>query len=68
MTSDADKMLAEMIRVTKPGGRVGVFVRALDLPWVINLELPDEIKIKVGSGMGVAEEGVVQIPAFTQDS
>src|SRR3990172_8879407 len=28
---DADRMLAEMIRVTKPGGRVGVIVRAEDI-------------------------------------
>jgi len=27
---DADRMLAEMIRVTKPGGRVAVIVRAID--------------------------------------
>jgi ubiquinone/menaquinone biosynthesis C-methylase UbiE len=25
---DADRMLAELIRITKPGGRIGVVVRA----------------------------------------
>ena len=29
---DADRMLAEMVRVARPGGRVGVIVRAQDLP------------------------------------
>ena len=29
--TDADRMLAEMVRVTKPGGRVAVISRALDL-------------------------------------
>jgi SAM-dependent methyltransferase len=43
---DADKMLAEMIRVTKPGGRVGVIVRATDLPFFINLPMSDGLKEK----------------------
>jgi len=29
---DADKMLAEMVRVTRPGGRVAAIVRSLDMP------------------------------------
>ena len=39
-------MLAELVRVTKPGGRIAVMVRALDIPWVINVPLPDELKTK----------------------
>jgi ubiquinone/menaquinone biosynthesis C-methylase UbiE len=32
---DADRMLAELIRVTKPGGRIAAIVRAIDMPsWV----------------------------------
>lgn len=41
---DADRMLAEMIRVTRPGGRVGVIVRAMDLPFFINMRLDQTLK------------------------
>jgi SAM-dependent methyltransferase len=41
---NADQMLAELIRVTKPGGRIGVIVRALDLPRTINVPLRQELK------------------------
>jgi SAM-dependent methyltransferase len=43
---DADRMLAEMLRVTKPGGRVAVMVRAMDIPWVVNVPLRPELKAK----------------------
>ena len=46
---DADKMLAELVRVTKPGGKVGVIVRAIDFPFVINLPLRPDLKIKAQS-------------------
>jgi ubiquinone/menaquinone biosynthesis C-methylase UbiE len=44
---DADQALAELVRVTKPGGRIGVMVRALDLPRTINAPLRPELKSKV---------------------
>jgi SAM-dependent methyltransferase len=44
---DADRMLAELIRLTKPGGRVAVMVRAVDVPAWVNLPLNPELKAKV---------------------
>jgi ubiquinone/menaquinone biosynthesis C-methylase UbiE len=41
---DADRMLAEMVRVTKSGGRAGVIERAEDRPLLVNLPLSPELK------------------------
>ena len=55
---DADRMLAEMVRVTKPGGRVAVVARAIDMPFLMNLPLSADLKAKVGApGGGVAAQG-----------
>jgi len=53
---DADRMLAEMVRVTKSGGRVAVITRAVDIPWVANLPLRDELKAKVEATSGSVQE------------
>ncbi len=52
----ADNMLAEMIRVAKPGGRVAVMVRAMDLPWSVNVPLRPELKAKAEIPRGFASE------------
>jgi SAM-dependent methyltransferase len=56
---DADKMLQEMIRVTKPGGRVGVVVRAADMQFWTNLPLGQDLlaKIKASPSAGAADRG-----------
>ncbi|MBV9198894.1 MAG: methyltransferase domain-containing protein [Alphaproteobacteria bacterium] len=46
---DADRAIAETIRVLRPGGRVGLAVRALDMPQWWNLTLPEAILRKVES-------------------
>jgi len=43
---DAEKAIAEFVRVTRPGGRIGIVVRAIDLPQWWNLKLPPAIKAK----------------------
>ena len=55
---DADRMLAEMTRVTKPGGRVGVIVRAEDMNSWTNLLLEAKLKAKAELPRGnIAEKG-----------
>jgi len=46
---DADRMLKEMIRVTKPGGKVAVLARGDDRPNLINAPLRAELKAKAES-------------------
>jgi ubiquinone/menaquinone biosynthesis C-methylase UbiE len=45
--TDADRMLAEMVRVTKPGGRVAVIARAADMVFPMNLPLSGGLKAKL---------------------
>jgi SAM-dependent methyltransferase len=44
---DADRAIAEAVRVIRPGGRVGLAVRAVDMPQWWNLGLPEAILTKV---------------------
>ena len=41
---DADRALAEMVRVARPGGRIGVVVRSIDLPQWWNAAVPEPIR------------------------
>ena len=58
---DADVMLSEIVRVTRPGGRIGVVVRAIDMPFWVNLPLDPGLKAKVDApgiiGGGMAPRG-----------
>jgi ubiquinone/menaquinone biosynthesis C-methylase UbiE len=46
---DAQQMLAEMVRVTRPVGRVAVIARAMDVPFLMNLRLQPELQAKVNA-------------------
>jgi len=67
---DADKMLSEMVRVTKPGGSVGVLVRAIDLPWHVNLTLPPDVKNRVETpgvfGSSMTKGGCADASLYTR--
>lgn len=54
---DADRMLAELVRIAKPGGRVAVGVRAVDRGTWTNLPLPAALKAKLEEPVGVAGAG-----------
>src|SRR6266567_1795477 len=61
---DADRAIAEMVRVAAPGGRIGIIVRALDLPQWWNLDLPEPLRRKITpppqsvAGNGVADSSL----------
>lgn len=50
---DANRILAEMVRVTRPGGHVAVLVWGNDLPSVVNLEVGSALKAKVEAPLGL---------------
>jgi SAM-dependent methyltransferase len=57
---NAARMIAEMVRVTKPDGRVAVVARAMDMPFLMNAPLPAALKAKVeapGAVGGVGPQG-----------
>jgi ubiquinone/menaquinone biosynthesis C-methylase UbiE len=67
---DASRMLPEMVRVTRPGGRVAVVVRAVDRPQWVNLPLRPELLAKVEGlgGQGVAPNGCADASLYQRFS
>jgi ubiquinone/menaquinone biosynthesis C-methylase UbiE len=65
---DAERMLAEIVRVTRVGGRIGIIVRATDMPFWVNLPLDPALKAKVDApnviGGGVAPKGVADTSLY----
>jgi SAM-dependent methyltransferase len=64
---DADAAIAEMMRVARPGARIAVVVRAIDLPQWWNLKLPAAIKAKAERPpQSVAPGGVADASVYTR--
>ena len=67
---NADVALAEMIRVTKPSGSVGVIVRAKDLPFFVNLPLAAAVKAKIehpsAHGSDAGADGCADATLYTR--
>jgi ubiquinone/menaquinone biosynthesis C-methylase UbiE len=62
---DADRAIADMVRVARPGGRIGIIVRALDLPQWWNLDLPEPIRRKITPPpQSVAAKGVADASLY----
>jgi SAM-dependent methyltransferase len=68
---DADTAIAEIVRVTKPGGRIGSIVRAVDMVPIFGTVLPEGIMTKVQStlqSIGANPNGCADISLYKKFS
>jgi SAM-dependent methyltransferase len=67
---DAERMLSELVRVTRPRGRIGVVVRAVDRGCWINLPLDPVLRAKVEApgtiGGGLAPRGCADASLYSR--
>ena len=67
---NADRMLAELVRVTRPGGRIGVIVRSQDVPWWTNVSVSERLRAKANRpgylASGVANEGCADASIYSR--
>jgi SAM-dependent methyltransferase len=62
---DADRALAEMMRVARPGGRVGVIVRSIDLPQWWSVDVPEALRQRaITPPQSVAAKGVADASLY----
>lgn len=62
---NADTAIAEMVRVTKPGGAVGIIVRSIDLPQWWSLEVPEHLRrVAETPPQSVAANGVADASLY----
>lgn len=62
---DADRAIAEMVRVTRPGGRVGAVTRSLDMAPVINAALDEKTLAKLRrSKGGISPQGCADVSLY----
>jgi SAM-dependent methyltransferase len=62
---DADRALAEMVRVVRSGGRVGVIVRSIDLPQWWSVEAPEGLHQRMSTPpQSVAAKGVADASLY----
>jgi hypothetical protein len=61
-------MLTELVRVTKPGGRVAAIVRGDDCPALLTLPLRPEVQAKAARavGAGVLERGCADASLYSR--
>ncbi len=62
---DADRAIAEMMRVVRPGGRVGVIVRSTDLPQWWHVGAPEALRARIETPpQSVAPAGVADASLY----